>query len=302
MERFEGRVAVITGAAGGFGQAFARLAFELGMKLVLADVERDALDVFANELDSAGCDVVAHVCDVRNGRQVEALAAAAVSRFGCVHVLINNAGVGVGGYVWETSEADWEWVLGTNLFGVIHGVRVFTPLMLAAARQDAQYEAHIVNTASIAGLINAPLMGAYNVSKHAVVSLSETLHHDLALTGSRVRASVLCPYFVPTGIASSRRNRPDDLLPAGSATMSQELADKLITGAVAAGTLTPATIAEQTFEGIREDRFYICPHPDAMALVSARMRAIEAGHCPADPYEQAPTVREMLKAKLAAIR
>ena len=129
-------------------------------------------------------------------------------RFGAPHLVFNNAGVGSGGLIWENSVADWQWVLGVNLWGVVHGVRLFTPMMLQAAKQDPSYRGHIVNTASMAGLLAAPNMGVYNVSKHAVVALSETLYQDLQLVSHQVGASVLCPYFVPTGISQSHRNRP----------------------------------------------------------------------------------------------
>ncbi len=144
------------------------------------------------------------LCDVRKGEQVQALADATMARYGAVHLLFNNAGVGSGGLIWENSEADWEWVLGVNVWGVVHGVRIFTRLMLDCAARDPAFEGHIVNTASMAGLLNAPTMGVYNVSKHAVVSLSETLYHDLQLVDAPIGASVLCPYFVPTGISHSR--------------------------------------------------------------------------------------------------
>ncbi|HEY6773486.1 MAG TPA: SDR family NAD(P)-dependent oxidoreductase, partial [Oxalicibacterium sp.] len=152
MKDFHGRVAVITGAASGFGRAFAQQGAALGMKLVLADVQQEALAQVATELAQQGVDVLAVPCDVSDAEQVQALADAVMARFGAVHLLFNNAGVGTGGLVWESSVADWEWVLGVNLFGVIHGVRIFTPLMLACAKQDPEYRGHIVNTASIAGL------------------------------------------------------------------------------------------------------------------------------------------------------
>jgi len=179
MNDFKGKVAVITGGASGFGKEFAQIGARLGMKLVLADVQQDALDATRAELESQGADVLAMRCDVRKADQVQALADAAMQRFNSVHLVFNNAGVGSGGLVWENSIADWEWVLGVNLWGVVHGVRTFTPLMLECAKKEAGYQGHIVNTASMAGLLNAPNMGIYNVSKHAVVSLSETLYQDL---------------------------------------------------------------------------------------------------------------------------
>ncbi|HCE07548.1 MAG TPA: hypothetical protein DEQ40_02895, partial [Oxalobacteraceae bacterium] len=167
MKNFKDKVAVITGAGSGFGREFALIGARLGMKLVLADVQQDALDKVKVELEAQGAQVLAMRCDVRHAEEVQALADATMAKFGAVHLVFNNAGVGAGGLVWENTQADWEWVLGVNLWGVIHGVRIFTPLMLECAKKDAAYEGHIVNTASMAGLLNAPNMGIYNVSKHA---------------------------------------------------------------------------------------------------------------------------------------
>jgi NAD(P)-dependent dehydrogenase (short-subunit alcohol dehydrogenase family) len=208
VKNFQNKVAVITGGASGFGREFANIGARLGMKLVLADVQQDALDKAKQELEEQGAEVMAIRCDVRHTADVQALADATMARFNAVHLLFNNAGVGIGGLVWENTQADWEWVLGVNLWGVIHGVRIFTPLMLGCANKDSSYEGHIVNTASMAGLLNAPTMGVYNVSKHAVISLSESLYQDLKLIDAPIGASVLCPYFVPTGISQSHRNRP----------------------------------------------------------------------------------------------
>ncbi|MFT5962084.1 MAG: NAD(P)-dependent dehydrogenase (short-subunit alcohol dehydrogenase family), partial [Burkholderiaceae bacterium] len=220
MKNFTNRVAVITGGASGFGREFALIGARLGMKLVLADVQQDALDRVKTELEALGAEVLAVRCDVRHADEIQALADATMARFGAVHLLFNNAGVGSGGLVWENTQADWEWVLGVNLWGVIHGVRIFTPLMLACAKADPDYEGHIVNTASMAGLLNAPTMGVYNVSKHAVVSLTESLYQDLRLVEAPISASVLCPYFVPTGISQSHRNRPDDVAISARPTIS----------------------------------------------------------------------------------
>ena len=174
MDEFKGKVAVITGAGSGFGREFARVGASLGMKLVLADIQPDALEETRAELAGQGADAFAQVVDVSSGQQIEALAEATLQRYGSVHLLFNNAGIGTAGLIWENSVRDWEWALGVNLWGVIHGVRIFTSLMLECAQNDPAFEGHIVNTASMAGLLNAPTMGVYNVSKHAVVSLSET--------------------------------------------------------------------------------------------------------------------------------
>ena len=299
MKNFHNRVAVITGAASGFGREFAIIGARLGMRLVLADVQQEALAANAAELEAQGAQVLAMPCDVRKGEQVEALAQAAMARFGAVHLVFNNAGVGAGGLVWESTQADWEWVLGVNLWGVIHGVRVFTPFMLACAKNDPDFEGHIVNTASMAGLLNPPTMGVYNVSKHAVVSLTESLYHDLDLVGAPIGASVLCPYFVQTGISQSDRNRPDDV-PASAPTASQIASQATMAKAVSSGKVSATEVAERTFAAIAEKQFYIYSHPGALGNVQKRMEDIVTGSNPGDPYEAAPHVREKLQAALRA--
>jgi NAD(P)-dependent dehydrogenase (short-subunit alcohol dehydrogenase family) len=296
MKDFKGRVAVITGAASGLGREFANVAANLGMRLVLADVDAAALEQATSELRSSGAEVLSMVCDVRKAAHVEELADSALARFHAVHLLFNNAGVGAGGLIWENSVADWEWVLGVNLWGVIHGVRVFTPLMLECARRDPDYQGHIVNTASMAGLLNAPAMGVYNVSKHAVVSLSETLYHDLRLVDAPVQASVLCPYFVPTGIDRSQRHRPDDVRGDAPLTASQQTAQALLSKAVGSGKVSASDVARLAFEAIREGRFYIYSHPQALGAVGERMDAIVHAREPADPYAATPEFRELLRA------
>jgi NAD(P)-dependent dehydrogenase (short-subunit alcohol dehydrogenase family) len=298
MKNFQDKVAVITGGASGLGREFAKRAAGLGMKLVLADVQQDALDATRAELEGEGAQVLAMLCDVRKGEQVQALADATMARFGAVHLVFNNAGVGSGGLIWENSEADWEWVLGVNLWGVIHGVRIFTKLMLECARDDAQYEGHIVNTASMAGLLNAPTMGVYNVSKHAVVSLSETLYQDLQLVQAPIGASVLCPYFVPTGISQSHRNRPEDVKMTGGPTASQKAAQAMTVKAVESGKVSAADVAQISFDAIRDGQFYIYSHPGALGNVGERMDEIVKGLNPGDPYKAAPHIRDMLRAKM----
>ena len=245
-----GKVAVITGAASGFGREFARLAARRGCKLVLADVQEDALAEAAAELSAQGADLLAQPTNVSKAEQVEALAERTLQRFGAVHLLFNNAGVGAGGLRWENTVQDWEWVLGVNLWGVVHGIRTFTPLMLQGMRADPDYFGHIVNTSSIAGLLSPPGLGVYNVSKHAVVTLSETLYHDLRLIEARIGVSVLCPAFVPTGIAHSHRNRPAELTNQTPPTPSQLRAQAQTKKAVESGHLTAAQVAEQTFSAI----------------------------------------------------
>ena len=300
MKNFQDKVAVITGGAGGLGREFALTAAGLGMKLVLADVQQDALDKTVAELEGQGAQVIGQFCDVRKGEQVQALADATMARFGAVHLVFNNAGVGSGGLIWENSEADWDWVIGVNVYGVVHGVRIFTRLMLECAKSDPAYEGHIVNTASMAGLLNAPTMGVYNVSKHAVVSLSETLYHDLQLVEAPIGASVLCPYFVPTGISQSHRNRPADVAMNAAATPSQVAAQAMTVKAVESGKVSAADVSQLTFDAIREGKFYIYSHPGALGGVTERMSDIVNARNPSDPYKATPHVREALRAKMKA--
>ena len=258
MQDFRNRTAVLTGAGSGFGLECARIGARLGMNLVLVDVQQDALDAAAAEMVAAGAPVLARRVDVSRAAEMEALGAAVQERFGAPHLVFNNAGVGAGGLIWETSVKDWEWVLGVNLMGVAHGVRVFTPMMLEAAARDPQYQGHIVNTASMAGLLNPPNMGVYNVSKHAVVSLSETLYQDLALVTDQVSASVLCPFFVPTGINQSARNRPAELQEADARpTRSQLIGQAMSDKAVGSGKVTAADVAQKVYDAVAARQFYI---------------------------------------------
>ncbi|MGZ3159781.1 MAG: SDR family oxidoreductase [Burkholderiaceae bacterium] len=298
MQIFKDKVAVITGAASGFGKEFANIGARLGMKLVLADVQMDTLNAVQAELAAAGASVLAVRCDVRKAEEVQGLADAAMAKFGAVHLLFNNAGVASGGLVWENTQSDWEWVLGVNLWGVIHGVRIFTPLMLDCAKKDSSYQGHIVNTASMAGLVNAPNMGVYNVSKHAVVALSESLYQDLKLVDAPISASVLCPYYVQTGISQSHRNRPDEVRNNTRPTVSQLACQSMTDKAVASGKVSAIQVAEWTFDAIRDDKFYIYSHPGALESVQTRMEDIMMRRNPSDPFAATPHVREMLQSKL----
>jgi len=298
MQSFSEKTCVITGAGSGLGREFALLAAKLGMRLVLADVQQDALKQTEVSATALGADVMSHVCDVRRGDEVESLAQAAVKRFGAIHVVFNNAGVGAGGLIWESTQQDWEWVLGVNLWGVIHGVRVFTPLMLASAKADPNFEGHIINTASMAGLLTPPAMGIYNVSKHAVVALTETLYHDLSLIDAPIGVSVLCPYFVPTGISHSDSVRPSDTQATTQPTRSQQVSQAMLEKAVSAGKISAAEVAQITFDAIKAGQFYIYSHPQALGNVERRMQDILQAHNPSDPYEQAPKLREQLRAGL----
>jgi NAD(P)-dependent dehydrogenase (short-subunit alcohol dehydrogenase family) len=293
-----GVTVVITGAGSGFGLELARLGAQKGLNLVLTDVQQDALDAVVAELSKAGAKVAAMKGDVSRSESVRALADLCLERFGVPHIVINNAGVASGGLIWEQSRRDWEWVLGVNLFGVIHGVRIFTPLMLEAAGKDPAYQGHIVNVASMAGLVNAPNMGAYNVSKHAVVSLSETLHQDLALVTEQVHASVLCPFFVPTGIHMSHRNRPAELKSDEKPTPSQMIAQAMSTKAVTSGKVSAADVAKLVYDGIEAGQFYIYTHPKSLVSVKTRMEDVIQGRNPTDPFEGKPEVSGPLKQSL----
>ncbi len=284
---FRNKTAVLTGAGSGFGLECARIGAKLGMHLVLADVQQDALDRAVAEMQAAGAQVLGMRVDVSKADQVEALGAATLARFGAPHLVFNNAGVGSGGLIWENSLQDWEWVIGVNLMGVAHGIRVFTPMMLAAAENDAAFQGHIVNTASMAGLLNAPNMGIYNVSKHAVVSMSETLYQDLALVTDQISASVLCPFFVPTGISESHRNRPEGThasRPTRSQLISQAMSDK----AVSSGKVSAAEVAQKVFDAVAANQFYIYSHPKSIGSVQVRMEDILLSRNPTDPFAHKP--------------
>jgi NAD(P)-dependent dehydrogenase (short-subunit alcohol dehydrogenase family) len=298
MTTLQGKTAVLTGAASGFGLELARLCAGLGMRIVMADVQADALARATDEVRGLGAaDVLPWTLDIARAEQVEAMGAATLARFGAPHLVFNNAGVGAGGLIWEHSRADWEWVLGVNLMGVVHGVRVFTPMMLAAAAADPDWRGHIVNTASMAGLVNMPNMGAYNVSKHAVVSLSETLYQDLRLVTEQVSASVLCPYFVPTGIHQSERVRPGDL-PAAAPTRSQLVGQAMAAKAVTSGKVSAAEVAQKVIDAVLAGQFYIYSHPQAVGIVGTRAEDIVQGRNPSDPFAERPEVGERLRQAL----
>lgn len=252
MREFEERVAVITGGASGIGFSLASAFAAEGMKIVLGDIEAPALDEAVGKLEAAGAQVIGVVTDVSDGAQVQALADAAVARFGGIHVACNNAGVGGGGLSWEAPLSMWEWVLGVNLWGVIHGLRAFVPILME------QSQGHIVNTASIAGLVAGPFMAPYNASKHAVVAVSETLHHEMAMIAPHVKVSVLCPGWVRTRIADSSRNRPAGYEEEGAA-------DSVISGLLHSlidRGMAPDDVAMKVIAAIRAEQFWILPHDD----------------------------------------
>ncbi|HRA61761.1 MAG TPA: SDR family oxidoreductase [Burkholderiaceae bacterium] len=299
LNDFKDKTAVLTGAGSGFGLECARLGAKLGMRLVLVDVQQDALDKAAQEMREAGAEVLARRVDVSSADAVDALGHEVAARFGAPHLVFNNAGVAAGGLIWETSVREWEWVLGVNVMGVAHGVRVFTPMMLAAAQADPAYRGHIVNTASMAGLLAPPNMGVYNVSKHAVVSLSETLYQDLALVTDQIGASVLCPFFVPTGISQSHRNRPAELREAAAKpTRSQLIGQAMSDKAVGAGKVSAADVAQLVFNAAAANQFYVYSHPKAIRSVQTRLEDIVQARNPTDPFADKPELGVELRQAL----
>jgi len=252
MEQFEGRVAVVTGAASGIGLALAARLGALGTRVVVADVEAEALERAVASLRARGVDAIGVPTDVRCAASVAALAERAIAAYGAVHVLCNNAGVFAGGLSWEVPVEDWDWVLGVNLWGVIHGIRSFLPLLLANGE-----EGHVVNTASMAAVTSLPFAAPYVVSKHAVLALSESLHHELALRGSKIGVSALCPEAVATRILDAERNRPEELR-GGTRAAGPERAmvEGALRAAVAQG-VAPERIAERVVDAIRTRRFYV---------------------------------------------
>jgi NAD(P)-dependent dehydrogenase (short-subunit alcohol dehydrogenase family) len=275
MQNLDKKVAVITGAAEGIGKALAVALAAEGMKLVLADINDSTLTETVAELAATGAEVIGVKTDVAKSVEVEALADAAFSHFGKVHVLINNAGVALAKNAWETTEQDWNWVMGINLFGVTHALRAFIPRMLAMGE-----EGHIVNTASVAGLVSIPSISSYNVSKFGVVTLSEGLHHDLTLRGAKINVSVLCPGWVNTRITESERNRaPEECSDQSKLDKVSMKTGAAITKAVQSG-ISPQQVASVTVEAIKTQQFYILTHPNTLQGVEIRMQDILQNRAP----------------------
>jgi NAD(P)-dependent dehydrogenase (short-subunit alcohol dehydrogenase family) len=271
MEDLGGKVAVITGGASGIGRAVADRAAAEGMRLVLGDIEEAPLAAAVDALTAAGAEAIGVRTDVSERASVEALRDAALDRFGAVHLVHNNAGIGLGGPIWEVSEEDWRWILGVNLWGVIHGVATFTPLLME------QGEGHIVNTASIAGLIAAPFLGPYNATKQAVVAISETLFKDLQAVASPVGVSVLCPGFVQTRIAESERNRPDW---APDRDVEGAMAVRGVVQNLVDSGIAPAAVADRVIDAVRTGTFYILTHPELEGAITTRFEDIVQGRAP----------------------
>ena len=269
MREFPGKVAVITGAASGIGRSLAQHCVRAGIKTVLADIDEPALAETCNNLKALGGEVLAVTTDVSQRADVERLAQQAFSTFGHVHLLFNNAGVAAGGPAWEASWNDWEWVLGVNLWGVIHGVKVFTPLMLAQGT-----ECHIVNTASAAGLMAGGFSAPYSVSKHAVVALSEGLFLTLQNRGPLVGVSVLCPGVVQTSIHETERHRPAAMRNQPVPLTPELEAGRKAFREVLEQGMSPDRVAEIVFDAIERQQFYIFTHPDWIEGVRLRTESL----------------------------
>lgn len=269
MQDLKGKVAVITGGAEGIGKAIAQAAAAEGMKLVLADIDATKLDHAVTEFAAKGTEVIGIKTDVSKYEQVAALAQAAFARFGNVHLLVNNAGVAVAKSAWETTQQDWDWVMGVNLYGVTNGLRAFIPTMLEKGE-----EGHIVNTASVAGLISEPALAAYNVSKFGVVTLSEGLHHDLTLRKSNIKVSVLCPAWVKTRIAESERNRDESERCDPSKLDPISLKTGMSVMKAVQNGIPPEKVANDVIEAVKAGKFYILTHPHSKAGVQIRMEDI----------------------------
>jgi NAD(P)-dependent dehydrogenase (short-subunit alcohol dehydrogenase family) len=273
MEDLKGKVAVITGGASGIGRAVAQRAAAEGMKVVIGDIEEGPLKDAEGELSSRGAEAMGVLSDVSDAASVRELRDKALDRFGAVHLVHNNAGVGLGGPIWDVSEEDWRWILGVNLLGVVHGIATFVPLLLE------QGEGHVVNTASVAGLATAPFLGPYNATKQAVVAISETLFKDLQAVGAPagVGVSVLCPGFVQTRIAESDRNRPS------WAALPEPKAAEELRGAMqnmVDGGIPPAVVADRVIDAVRTNTFYILTHPELTPALQTRFDDIVRGRPP----------------------
>jgi NAD(P)-dependent dehydrogenase (short-subunit alcohol dehydrogenase family) len=269
-----GRVAVVTGAASGIGLALAKRLGGDGMKVVMADLEADALQRAAQELEKDGVEVLPVVTDVAKAEQVQTLADQALSRFGKVHVVCNNAGVMIGGLSWEAPLEDYEWVMGVNVWGVIHGIRTFVPILLEQGEPG-----HVINTASMAALTSMPYTGIYFMTKHAVLSLSETLYHELTLRGAPIGVSALCPEVVATNIDKSERGRPDALRGTGERSDERRTVEEALARGVETG-VPPAWIADRAVDAMAEGRFYVLADDEWRRAAETRLEDVRLARNP----------------------
>ncbi len=297
MELGPGKVAVVTGAAGGIGLALANAFAAAGCSIVLADVDQEALDAAAAEVGAHGVETLSVVTDVSKAEAVEALAAATMERFGAVHVVCNNAGVGGAGDPWLGPIETWEWVIGVNLWGVVHGVRAFLPHIVMSGG------GHIVNTASMAGLYPG-FAAPYDATKHAVVALTEGLYSTVQSAQLPVGVSCLCPGWVRTGIAESERNWPAELGDAPERTAAQQVSLNYLRRAIDEG-MPPAAVADLVVDAIRHDRYWIFPHPDWVEIALERFHSVGEGLNPSPPEEfpgmppRSQMLAEVMEAMLA---
>jgi NAD(P)-dependent dehydrogenase (short-subunit alcohol dehydrogenase family) len=274
MKELKGKVAVVTGAASGIGRAMAERFAREGMKIVLADVEPGPLAEARDAVAKTAAGAIAVQVDVSKADQVDELARRTFEAFGTAHVVCNNAGIGAGGMMWQVPLSDWSWILNVNLMGVVHGVRAFVPRMIE------QGEGHVVNTASVAGLITAPGMSAYCATKHAVVAMSECLHHELTMAaGGKVKVSVLCPAWVKTRIADSGRNRPGGPATPREPSQQEQMIEGMVRAAVESG-IPPEVVADKVCQAVLAESFYILTHSNTKKTIEKRMRSILDGTLP----------------------
>jgi NAD(P)-dependent dehydrogenase (short-subunit alcohol dehydrogenase family) len=276
MKDFNDKTAVVTGGASGIGRAMGELFLAKGMNVVLADIEQNALDATVAALAAGGGKCIGVVTDVSKAEDVQRLADTALAEFGAIHIACNNAGVFAGGLLWEESLADFQWQLDVNVWGVIHGIRTFVPIMKA---QDS--ECHIVNTASMAAVTAMPYSGIYHMTKHAVLAMSESLHHELSFHVPNVKVSVLCPEAINTGIAASERNRPGSYSKAGDIVESdaRAIVSQALTDSVASG-IGPEVMAQRVFDAIVDERFYILSDEAWREAANVRLEDVRLGRNP----------------------
>jgi NAD(P)-dependent dehydrogenase (short-subunit alcohol dehydrogenase family) len=293
------KACVVTGAASGLGIAFAKEALARGMPTVIVDINEPALRDVERSLSSIGPDIVTMTCDVSDAQDVDRLADRIAEKVGTPSLLFNNAGVSSrNGLIWESDPTDWDWVFGVNVFGVVNGIRSFVPRMLEAAKSDPDFAGRIVNTASMGGLFNPTLYGVYCASKHAVVSISEILHHDLDIVSPQVRCSVVCPYYVPTNINNAEDKRPTQYRKEQPNTRSQTIGQEFSDIGMASAKMTSQQVAALVFDEIAEDRFYILPHKKMLQSVRMRMEDIIELKSPRDPFSFRPEIGEKLRSEL----